>query len=93
MTNQSRSLLRLFQENVTLLSLFSLINFAPLPREGCGDLSLLGLEIIKDEIFDRYKDALCIEKSFPNVTGLGDNRDNAFESAALYGIATQYFNS
>jgi hypothetical protein len=66
--------------------LFSLINFAPIPREGCPDLSLLGLEIIKDDILERYKDAQCIEKTFPNVSGLGDNRDNAFESAALFGI-------
>ena len=77
---------KLLEENA--INLFSLLNLAPMPRPGCPDLSLLGLEMVKDEIIERYKDAQCIESSFPNVTGLGDNRDNAFESAALFGIVT-----
>ena len=67
-------------------NLMDLINLAPTPCASGKDLGLLGLEDIKDDVEDIYKDSLCIESSFPNVTGLGNNRDNALESAALYGL-------
>ena len=74
---------RLLQGNGNI---FDLIDFAPLPKIGCPDPNLLNLEFIKDFIKEQYKDALCLERSLPNTSGLGDNRDNAFESAALAGV-------
>lgn len=67
-------------------NLMDLINLAPTPCGDGKDLGLLGLEDIKDDVEGIYKDSLCIENSFPDVTGLGNNRDNALESAALYGL-------
>ena len=72
-------------------NIFDLIDFAPLPVEGCPDPNLLNLEFIKDFIKEQYKDALCLERSLPNTSGLGDNRDNAFESAALSGAVRATF--
>ena len=65
---------------------FDLVDWAPKPQRGCKDQNLLDLDSIKDWIKDQYKNAKCIKRSLPNVTGLGDNRNNAFESAGLAGI-------
>ena len=67
-------------------NIFDLIDWAPIPQRGCPDPNLLDLESIKDWIKSQYKDSACIERSLPNVTGLGDNRNNAFESVSLSGV-------
>ena len=40
----------------------------------------------KEKIKEQYKLSQCIQDSFPNVTGLGDNRDNALEQSTISGI-------
>ena len=47
--------------------------------------SLLDTEAIKQRIRDEYGVVQCIEASFPNIDGLGSNKDNPFEKANLGG--------
>ena len=49
------------------------------------DASLLDFEIIKQRIKDEYGLIQCIESCFPNVDGLGTNKDKPFEKANLGG--------
>ena len=62
--------------------IFDLLNFNP----SCPDPGLLALEDIKQEVLKVYKEIQCFELSLPNVTGLGDNRNNAIEQSTLYGV-------
>lgn len=62
----------------------------PMPKTGedpiCStNTSLLGTEEIKQRVRDEYGVVQCIESSFPNVDGLGTNKDNPFEKANLGG--------
>ena len=71
---------------LTIDNLFSILNLVPLRCRDGSDRSLLGLDDIKENIMEQYKNSLCIKGNSPNVTGLGSNKDNAFESAAIFGI-------
>ena len=71
---------------LTIDNLFSILNLVPSRCRDGSDRSLLGLDDIKENIMEQYKNSLCIENSFPDVTGLGSNKNNAFESAAIFGI-------
>ena len=62
----------------------------PMPKTGedplcSNNTSLLGTEEVKQRVRDEYGVVQCIESSFPNVDGLGTNKDNPFEKANLGG--------
>jgi hypothetical protein len=70
------------------LSKLSTLDLIPMNKIGqeCDiNASLLDFEIIKQRIKDEYGLIQCIEASFPNVDGLGTNKDNPFEKANLSG--------
>jgi hypothetical protein len=46
---------------------------------------LLDIDAIKNRIKEEYSVIQCVEASFPNVNGLGSNKDNPFEKANLGG--------
>ena len=60
---------------------FDLLNLNP----SCPDPGLLGLDGIKQSVLNMYNNIQCFENSLPNVTGLGDNRNNATEQSILFG--------
>ena len=47
---------------------------------------LLDIDALKARIKQEYSVIQCIETSFPNVTGLGSNKNNPFEKANLGGV-------
>jgi len=47
--------------------------------------SLLEVEAVKQRVKDEYGLVQCIEASFPNIDGLGTNKDNPFEKSNLGG--------
>ena len=72
------------------LSALNSIDLTPMNQMGqdpdCDiNPSMLDVETIKQRIKDEYGLIQCIEASFPNVDGLGSNKDNPFEKANLGG--------
>ena len=72
------------------LGTLSSLNLTPMNKmdqqPNCDpDPSLLDIETIKTRIKEEYGLIQCIESSFPNVDGLGTNKDNPFEMANLGG--------
>ena len=70
-------------------NVFRLLNLTPRLCPGGSDNTLLELENIKAILKDVYKDIQCTSPTLPNVSGLGNNRDNALEQAMLYGLFKQ----
>jgi hypothetical protein len=76
------------EDNNLLRFSYDLLNLNPIKTPVCPEPSLLGVKGIKDIIKKKYRQlkSVDIRKSLPNVSGLGDNRDNAIEQSILYGV-------
>ena len=64
------------------------LNFTPTVKQGedvLCDPSILDVVNLKQRIKDEYGLIQCIESAFPNIDGLGSNKDNPFEKANLSG--------
>ena len=72
---------KLLEQNI-----FHLINFAPIPKGGCPDTSLLALPTLKLEIQNIYKNLRCHQDIPRGHDGLTSNWDQPLEQATLYGI-------
>lgn len=72
-------------------NIFRNLNFTPQPCPtpdpfSQEDKSLMDMESIKQKLKEVYNNVKCIEPTYPNVCGLGTNKDNALEQSILYGI-------
>ena len=71
----------------TLDNLYNL-NFTPMRIDGDETICaphLLDIDAVKERVKEEYSLIQCLEASFPNVDGLGSNKDNPFEKANLGG--------